>query len=84
LAAAADRSGGRDISCQHLSAAVRVGLQSRRTLTRLESIEREAIVEALREHDDNRVQAAQALGMSRSTLYRRLRQFGLETGRTVL
>lgn len=84
LAAAADRSGGRDISCQHLSAALRVGLQSRRTLTRLESIEREAIVEALREHDDNRVQAAQALGMSRSTLYRRLRLFGLETGRTVL
>lgn len=84
LAAAADRSGGRDISCRHLSAAVRVGLQSRRTLTRLESIEREAIIEALREHDDNRVQAAQALGMSRSTLYRRLRLFGLETGRTVL
>lgn len=84
LASAAERSGGRDISVQHLSAEVRAGLQSRRTLTRLESLEREAIVEALREHDGNRVQAAQALGMSRSTLYRRLRLFGLEAGRTVL
>jgi transcriptional regulator of acetoin/glycerol metabolism len=84
LASAAGQSGGRDISVQHLSADVRAGLQSRRTLTRLESLEREAIVEALREHDGNRVQAAQALGMSRSTLYRRLRLFGLEAGRTVL
>jgi transcriptional regulator of acetoin/glycerol metabolism len=84
LGGAADRSGGRDISCQHLSAEIRAGVQSRRTLTRLESLEREAIAEALREHDGNRVQAAQALGMSRSTLYRRLRLFGLETGRTVL
>jgi transcriptional regulator of acetoin/glycerol metabolism len=84
LADAADRSGGKDISCEHLSADVRVGLQSRRTLTRLESLEREAIAEALREHDNNKVQAAQALGLSRSTLYRRLRLFGLETGRTVV
>ena len=82
LARAAERSGGRDISVQHLSADVRAGLQCRRILTRLESLEREAIVEALREHDGNRVQAAQALGMSRSTLYRRLRLFGLEAGRT--
>jgi hypothetical protein len=84
LASAAERSGGRDISCQHLSADVRAALQSRRRLTRLESLEREAIVDALREHDGNRVQAAHALGMSRSTLYRRLRLFGLETSRTVL
>ena len=32
----------------------------------------------------DRIKAAAALGMSRSTLYRRLRSFGLEPGRTVL
>jgi transcriptional regulator of acetoin/glycerol metabolism len=75
---------GTDIRVEHLGDDIYVSVHGRRTLTRLEALERDAIVDALRECGGNRIQAAAALGMSRSTLYRRLRSFGLEPGRTVL
>jgi transcriptional regulator of acetoin/glycerol metabolism len=75
---------GRDIRLEHLGNDIYTGTRGRQTLTRLEALERDAIVEALRECGGNRIQAAAALGMSRSTLYRRLRAFGLEPGRTIL
>ena len=40
--------------------------------------DRAALQQALREHEWNLVSAARALGVSRGTLYRRLRAFGLE------
>jgi transcriptional regulator of acetoin/glycerol metabolism len=52
---------------------------ARRQLSGLESIERDAIVKALHDSDGNRAQAAQALGIARSSLYRKLRSFGIET-----
>ncbi|HEY0619198.1 MAG TPA: helix-turn-helix domain-containing protein [Kribbella sp.] len=52
---------------------------ARRQLTGLEAIERDAIVQALHDADGNRVQAAAALGIARSSLYRKLRTFGIET-----
>ncbi|QDQ95975.1 GAF domain-containing protein [Rhodococcus sp. WB9] len=51
---------------------------SGRTLTALESIERDAIVQALRDAAGNRVQAAASLGIARSSLYRKLKSFGIE------
>jgi sigma-54 dependent transcriptional regulator, acetoin dehydrogenase operon transcriptional activator AcoR len=75
---------GTDIRVEHLGSDIYITAYGRRTLTRLEALERDAIVQALRECGGNRSQAAAALGMSRSTLYRRLRAFGLEAGRTVL
>ncbi len=48
---------------------------SRGNLTRIESAEVEAIVDALRRHGGNRVAAAQYLGMSRSSLYRKLHAY---------
>jgi transcriptional regulator of acetoin/glycerol metabolism len=51
---------------------------SGRTLSALESIERDAIVQALREAGGNRVQAAATLGIARSSLYRKLKSFGIE------
>jgi sigma-54 dependent transcriptional regulator, acetoin dehydrogenase operon transcriptional activator AcoR len=75
---------GADIGVEHLGTEISASVHGRRTLTRLESLERDAIVDALRECGGNRIKAAAALGMSRSTLYRRLRSFGLEPGRTVL
>ncbi len=84
LAHAARVSRGADIRLEHLGSDIYLNARGRRTLTRLETLERDAIVEALRECGGNRIQAAAALGMSRSTLYRRLRAFGLEPGRTVL
>ncbi|MEU4418308.1 sigma-54-dependent Fis family transcriptional regulator [Nocardia salmonicida] len=46
-------------------------------LTRLEQVEYDEIVEALRRHNGNRASAAAELGFSRSTLHRRIRAFRL-------
>lgn len=50
-----------------------------RQLTGLESIERDAIVAALHDAHGNRVQAASALGIARSSLYRKIKSFGIST-----
>jgi transcriptional regulator of acetoin/glycerol metabolism len=42
-------------------------------LAPIDRAERTAIIEALREHDGNKVKAAQALGISRTTLYAKMR-----------
>jgi transcriptional regulator of acetoin/glycerol metabolism len=52
---------------------------SRRVLSPLEAIERDAIVQALLDHDGNKVIAARSLGMSRATIYRRIREYGIVT-----
>jgi transcriptional regulator of acetoin/glycerol metabolism len=81
---AARLADGGAIGIEHLSEEVRATGRGRRQLTRIEAREREVIVDALREHDGNRVKAATALGLSRSTLYRRLRFYGLDTSRTLI
>ncbi|AEA22756.1 sigma54 specific transcriptional regulator, Fis family [Pseudonocardia dioxanivorans CB1190] len=50
----------------------------RRTLTGMESAERDAVVEALRAAGGNRTRAARALGIGRNTLYRKIREFGID------
>jgi sigma-54 dependent transcriptional regulator, acetoin dehydrogenase operon transcriptional activator AcoR len=52
---------------------------SRRVLSPLESMERDAIVESLRDHGGNKIRAARALGMSRATIYRRIHEYGIIT-----
>ena len=52
---------------------------SRRVLSPLESIERDAIVQSLLDHGGNKIRAARALGMSRATIYRRIREYGIVT-----
>lgn len=85
VSAAARRAGGGPIGVEHLADEVSGGLRARRQqLSRLEALEREAIVDALRENHGNRARAAAVLGMSRSTFYRRLRQFGLESHRDII
>ncbi len=51
----------------------------RRKLSKLESLERDAIVAALEQSGGNRSVAAESLGMGRTTLYRKLRALGIET-----
>ncbi|MEV0946495.1 helix-turn-helix domain-containing protein [Rhodococcus sp. NPDC049939] len=51
---------------------------SRRTLTRIEALERDAIVRSLEENQGNKKAAAEALGISRATIYRRIREFGID------
>jgi len=50
---------------------------SRRVLTPLESIECDAIIAGLRGADGNRAEAARHLGMSRATIYRKIREYGI-------
>jgi transcriptional regulator of acetoin/glycerol metabolism len=52
---------------------------ARRQLTGMEAIERDAIIKALHDAGGNRVQAAAALGIARSSLYRKLKSFGVTT-----
>jgi transcriptional regulator of acetoin/glycerol metabolism len=49
----------------------------RRSLRPVDQAERDAIVIALRAAGGNRVAAAAALGLARSTLYRKIRQYGI-------
>jgi transcriptional regulator of acetoin/glycerol metabolism len=50
---------------------------SRRVLSRLEAMERDAIVMSLSDANGNKVQAARSLGMSRATIYRKIHDFGI-------
>jgi transcriptional regulator of acetoin/glycerol metabolism len=50
---------------------------ARRVLTPIEVTERDAIIAALGEAGGNRVRAAQALGMSRSSIYRKIHGYGI-------
>jgi len=50
---------------------------TRRKLTRLEAMERDAIVRGLSENDGSKADAAEALGMSRATIYRKIKDFGI-------
>jgi transcriptional regulator of acetoin/glycerol metabolism len=50
---------------------------ARRKLTQIEALERDAIVRSLRENGGNKTDAANALGMSRATIYRKVKDFGI-------
>jgi transcriptional regulator of acetoin/glycerol metabolism len=50
---------------------------SRRLLSPLESMERDAIVHSLLDFQGNKVKAARSLGMSRATIYRKIHQYGI-------
>ncbi len=50
---------------------------TRRQLSQLESIERDAIVRSLDVNGGNKERAAADLGMSRATIYRKIRAFGI-------
>jgi transcriptional regulator of acetoin/glycerol metabolism len=50
---------------------------SRRLLNPLESMERDAIVQSLLDSQGNKVKAAESLGMSRATIYRKIHEYGI-------
>jgi hypothetical protein len=56
----------------------------RRPLSLMKSAERDAIIRALDAAGGNKSEAADLLGMGRTTLYRRLRQLGLESGEATI
>ncbi len=88
-------SGGSDIDLEHLPEEVRgrpsaearnagVSVVGTASLQPLEAaqrqFEREYLLRALREADWNRTRVAQMLGISRKTLWQKLRRLGIETG----
>jgi sigma-54 dependent transcriptional regulator, acetoin dehydrogenase operon transcriptional activator AcoR len=50
---------------------------SRRLLSPLESMERDAIAQSLLDAKGNKAKAAKSLGMSRATIYRKIHEFGI-------
>lgn len=50
---------------------------TRRKLTQLEALERDAIVRSLQDHGGNKQEAAGSLGMSRATIYRKINDYGI-------
>jgi transcriptional regulator of acetoin/glycerol metabolism len=50
---------------------------SRRRLSQLEALERDAIVRSLVDNNGNRRDAARSLGMSRATIYRKIHDYGI-------
>ena len=56
---------------------VRMNTSTARSLTLMETAERDAIVAALRTSNGNRAAAAAELGIGRTTLYARLRRYGI-------
>lgn len=52
---------------------------ARRVLTPLEAMQRDAIVRALIDAAGSKAAAAQALGMSRATIYRKIHEYGITT-----
>jgi sigma-54 dependent transcriptional regulator, acetoin dehydrogenase operon transcriptional activator AcoR len=51
---------------------------SGRQLTALERIEAHAILQAIKDADGNKLAAAESLGIARSTLYRKMRGYGID------
>ncbi|MFE0750202.1 sigma-54-dependent Fis family transcriptional regulator [Gordonia sp. NPDC058843] len=75
----------RDVVTHHRSGTITVKqlpptyrAQSRHTLTRIEALERDAIVRSLEENGHNKLAAAHALGISRATIYRKIKEFGID------
>lgn len=56
-----------------------LAIVSRRLLSPLESIERDAIVQTLLDHHGNKAKGAGSPGTSRATIYRKIREYGIIT-----
>jgi transcriptional regulator of aromatic amino acid metabolism len=74
--------GDADIVAKDLPEEIR-GQAPRRRLSRLERVELDAIMTALQQSRGNKSEAASFLGISRATLYRKIRTFGVNLDRNV-
>lgn len=71
------RQQGPEVGLRHLPSYISAG-GARRTLSGLESVEAHALVAALQAAGGNKREAANKLGIARSTLYRKVRALGLD------
>jgi PAS domain S-box-containing protein len=68
---------GEQVELQHLPASITQEARLVTSVTRERRSEREVIVETLRRHEGNRARAAEELGIHRSTLWRKMKTYGL-------
>jgi transcriptional regulator of acetoin/glycerol metabolism len=71
-----------DIGARDLPEEIR-GRAPRRQLSRIERAELAAITSALQQAGGNKREAADMLGLSRATLYRKVRSYGIGLDRTI-
>jgi DNA-binding NtrC family response regulator len=76
--ARAERLTARDVPPQIRGGADLTKISVVRTGMTVEEAERQLIVQALKETEGNRTRAAQKIGISRRTLHRKLKEYGLE------
>jgi transcriptional regulator of acetoin/glycerol metabolism len=72
---------GREIAPEQLPPELGQREPQGRALSTLERLERDALIAALQRARGNKAEAAVQLGISRATLYRKIRSFGLEAER---
>jgi hypothetical protein len=72
----------RDVLPGDLPEEIRAQATGRR-LSQLERVEMQAIIDALRRSEGNKSEAAEFLGISRATLYRKLKAFRIDTAESV-
>jgi len=68
---------GDEIELDHLPAQIIAQNEMASNITLKKNSEKDVLVEVLRRHKGNRTQAAKELGMHRSTLWRKLKSYGL-------
>jgi len=66
-----------DFDVQHEPSSVKVSISSSLSGMTLDEMERQTILQAMKEHDGNVSHVAVALGISRAALYRRLTKYGI-------
>ena len=67
-----------DLSISYMKAAISSG-ESDTSFTLLEGVERNAIVQMLKETNGNKLETAKRLGIGRQTLYNKIKAYGIET-----
>jgi transcriptional regulator of acetoin/glycerol metabolism len=76
LTVAVRNCGNGEIRPEHVPAQCRA--VGRRMLTPLESLERDALIDALAQAGGDKMRAATHLGLSRATIYRKIKRYGID------
>ena len=74
-----DEVAAADLSITDVKASASSSPESDTSFTLLEGVERNAIIQTLKETDGNKLETAKRLGIGRQTLYNKIKAYGIET-----